>query len=203
MIILNNLFKTILEGLKELDIINSAQPKNNPRRELLKLRAKVYDKYSDKSDEDRTDFFRALAFVGNSIRISHAIELIETQGIPSLNKYLEGQISEIKFGRGSKALKELMFSDEMKTVVESVQSLHEQNIIHPKIERLKEIIAEEVNNNPNNRILVFAHFRVAAKIISEELNKIKGANARWFVGQSSMKGEKGLSQKEQIEIINE
>ena len=200
---LNNLFKIILEGLKELDIINSAQPKNNPRRELLKLRAKVYEKYSDKSDEDRTDFFRALAFVGNSIRISHAIELIETQGIPSLNKYLEGQISEIKYGRGSRALKELMFSDEMKIVVESVQSLHEQNIIHPKIERLKEIIAEEVNNNPNNRILVFAHFRVAAKIISEELNKIKGVNARWFVGQSSMKGEKGLSQKEQIEIMQD
>ncbi len=198
---LNSIYKIILEGLKELDIINSAQPKNNPRRELLKLRAKVYEKYSDKSDDDRTDFFRALAFVGNSIRVSHAIELIETQGIPSLNKYLEGQISEIKFGRGSRALKELIFSDEMKTVVESVQSLHDQKIIHPKIERLREIIAEEVINNPNNRILVFAHFRVASKIISEELNKIKGINARWFVGQSSMKGEKGLSQKEQIEIM--
>ena len=198
---LNSIYKIILEGLKELDIINSAQPKNNPRRELLKLRAKVHEKYSDKSDEDRTDFFRALALVGNSIRISHAIELIETQGVPSLNKYLEGQISEIKFGRGSRALKELVFSDEMKTVVESVQSLHEQKIIHPKIERLKEIISEEVSNNPDNRILVFAHFRVAAKIISEELNKTKGVKARWFVGQSSMKGEKGLSQKEQIEIM--
>jgi len=198
---LNSIYRIILEGLKELDIINSAQPKNNPRRELLKLRAKVHEKYSDKSDEDRTDFFRALALVGNSIRISHAIELIETQGVPSLNKYLEGQISEIKFGRGSRALKELVFSDEMKTVVESVQSLHEQKIIHPKIERLKEIISEEVSNNPDNRILVFAHFRVAAKIISEELNKTKGVKARWFVGQSSMKGEKGLSQKEQIEIM--
>ena len=200
---LNDIFRLILEGLKELDIINSAQPKNNPRRELLKLRAKVHEKYSDKSDEDRTGFFRALAFAGNSIRISHAIELIETQGVPSLNKYLEGQIREIKFGRGSRALKELIFSDEMKTVVESVQSLHEQKIIHPKIERLKEIISEEVINNPDNRILVFAHFRVAAKIISEELNKIKGVNARWFVGQSSMKGEKGLSQKEQIEIMQD
>ena len=198
---LNSIYKNILEGLKELDIINSAQPKNNPRRELLKLRAKVHEKYSEKSDEDRTDFFRALALVGNSIRISHAIELIETQGVPSLNKYLEGQISEIKFGRGSRALKELIFSDEMKIVVESVQSLHEQKIIHPKIERLKEIISEEVINNPDNRILVFAHFRVAAKIISEELSKIKGVNARWFVGQSSMKGEKGLSQKEQLEIM--
>ncbi|GAG78432.1 unnamed protein product, partial [marine sediment metagenome] len=38
-------------------------------------------------------------------------------------------------------------------------------------------------------------------MISEELNKIDGIKSHWFVGQSSAKGEKGLSQKEQIEIM--
>jgi len=198
---LNNLFKVILEGLKELKIIRSVSPKNNPRRELLQLRARVNEIYSNSDQEDRTDFFRAMSLVGNSIRLSHAIELIETQGIPSLSKYLEKQISEIKFGKGSRALRELMFSDEMRQVVESVQSLQEKKIIHPKIERLKEIVSEELLSNPNNRILIFAHFRVAAKIISEELNKINGINSHWFVGQSSARGDKGLSQKEQIEIM--
>lgn len=198
---LNDLFKVILEGLKELKIIKSVSPKNNPRRELLQLRARVNEIYSNSDQEDRTEFFRAMSLVGNSIRLSHAIELIETQGIPSLSKYLEKQISEIKFGKGSRALKELMFSDEMRQVVESVQTLQEKKIIHPKIERLKEIVTEELSNNPNNRILIFAHFRVAAKIISEELNKIDGINSHWFVGQSSARGDKGLSQKEQIEIM--
>ncbi|MCE7747064.1 MAG: DEAD/DEAH box helicase family protein [Candidatus Heimdallarchaeota archaeon] len=198
---LNGLFKVILEGLKELKIIKSISPKNNPRRELLQLRARVNEIYSNSDQEDRTDFFRAMSLVGNSIRLSHAIELIETQGIPSLSKYLEKQINEIKFGKGSRALKELMFSDEMRQVVESVQTLQEKKIIHPKIERLKEIVSEELSSNPNNRILIFAHFRVAAKIISEELNKINGINSHWFVGQSSARGDKGLSQKEQIEIM--
>ncbi len=198
---LNDLFKVILEGLKELKVIKSASPKNNPRRELLQLRARVNEIYSNSDQEDRTDFFRAMSFVGNSIRLSHAIELIETQGIPSLSKYLEGQISDIKFGKGSRALKELMFSDEMRRVVEAVQALQEEKIIHPKIERLKDIVAEELLKNPNNRILVFAHYRVASKMISEELNKIDGIKSHWFVGQSSAKGEKGLSQKEQIEIM--
>ncbi len=198
---LNNLFKVILEELKELKIIRSVSPKNNPRRELLQLRARVNEIYSNSDQEDRTEFFRAMSLVGNSIRLSHAIELIETQGIPSLSKYLEKQISEIKFGKGSRALRELMFSDEMQQVVESVQSLQEKKIIHPKIERLKEIVSEELSSNPNNRILIFAHFRVAAKIISEELNKINGINSHWFVGQSSARGDKGLSQKEQIEIM--
>ena len=198
---LNDLFKVILEGLKELKIIKSVSPKNNPRRELLQLRARVNEIYSNSDQEDRTEFFRAMSLVGNSIRLSHTIELIETQGIPSLSKYLEKQINEIKFGKGSRALKELMFSDEMRQVVESVQTLQEKKIIHPKIERLKEIVSEELSSNPNNRILIFAHFRVAAKIISEELNKINGINSHWFVGQSSARGDKGLSQKEQIEIM--
>ncbi len=198
---LNDLFKVILEGLKELKIIKSVSPKNNPRRELLQLRARVNEIFSNSDQEDRTEFFRAMSLVGNSIRLSHAIELIETQGIPSLSKYLEKQINEIKFGKGSRALKELMFSDEMRQVVESVQTLQERKIIHPKIERLKEIVIGELSNNPNNRILIFAHFRVAAKIISEELNKINGINSHWFVGQSSARGDKGLSQKEQIEIM--
>jgi Fanconi anemia group M protein len=35
----------------------------------------------------------------------------------------------------------------------------------------------------------------------KELNKINGINSHWFVGQSSARGDKGLSQKEQIEIM--
>jgi len=200
---LNGLFKLILEGLKDLEIIDSAQPRNNPRKELLQLRARVNEKFSNSAEEDRSDFFRAMSLVGNSIRLSHIIELIETQGIPSLNKYLEGQINDIKFGKGSRALKDLMFSEEMRQVVEAVQKLQEEKVIHPKIERLSEIISEELINNPNNRILVFAHFRVTAKMISDELNKEKGVKSHWFVGQASSKGDKGLSQKEQIEIMQE
>ncbi len=200
---LNNLFKLVLEGLKELEIINSALPRNNPRKELLQLRGKVNKKFSDSSEEDRSEFFRAMSLVGNSIRLSHAIELIETQGIPSLSKYLEGQINDIKFGKGSRALKDLMFSEEMRQVVETVQKLQEEKVIHPKIERLRELISEELKNNPNNRILVFAHFRVTAKMISDELNKENIVKSHWFVGQATSKGDKGLSQKEQIEIMQE
>ncbi len=200
---LNNMYKQVLEGLKELEIINSALPRNNPRKELLKLRSRVNEKFSNSSEEDRTDFFRAMSLVGNSIRLSHAIELIETQGVPSLSKYLEGQINDIKFGKGSRALRDLMFSEEMRQVVEAVQKLQESNIIHPKIERLRELVSEELRNKPDNRILVFAHFRVTAKMISDELNKKEEVKSHWFVGQSSAKGDKGLSQKEQIEIMQE
>jgi len=197
--ILDSLFRRMLEGLKELRIINSALPRNNPRRELLKLDSRVNEKYAN--EEDRTDYFKARALVGNSIRLSHAIELIETQGVPSLSKYIEKQLNKISLGQGSRALKELMYSEEMTKVVELIHILQERGIIHPKIERLKEIIAEEISKNPNNRILVFSHFRVTARIISEELNKVEGVRGHWFVGQSSMKGDKGLSQKEQIEIM--
>jgi len=200
--ILTDLFRDVLSELKRLGIIDSAVPANNPRRELLKLRERVYDKYGSESGDNQDEFFEAMALVGNSVRLSHALELIETQGVSSLAKYLEGQINQIRLGKGSRALKNLMLSEEMTKVLEAVKKLQEKGVVHPKLEKLKEIIAKEVEKNPKNRILVFAHFRETAKTISNELNKLPTVRAHWFVGQSSMRGDKGLSQKEQIEIMH-
>lgn len=199
--ILNNLLQQHLIALKELGIVSTTSPQNVTRTELLNLTKIVNEKLSTETDEKRTEYFRAMGLAGNSIRISYALELIETQGVPSLAKYLEKQISELQFGKGSRALKELMFSEEMKKVLEALRILQEKQIIHPKLEKLKKIIKEEVNKNPKNRILVFCHYRATAKTVSEELNKLKNVSAHWFVGQSSARNDKGLTQKQQIEIM--
>ncbi len=200
--ILNNLFKEILKGLKELQIINSADPRNISRKDLLNLHTKVNQKYSAEINSDtKNEFFTAMSLVGNSIRISHAIELIETQGVPSLLRYLQGQINDLKMGKGSQALKKLLLTEEMQTVLNMLKKLEEKKIIHPKINALKDIIKQEIKNNPSNRILVFAHYRITSKIITEQLNQLKEIKAHWFVGQASSARDKGLSQKEQIEII--
>ncbi len=203
---LNSIFKEILQGLKELNIIQSSSPRNNPRRDLLKLRSKVneiYGKIDDSKPEKRSEFFTAMSLVGNSIRVSHAIELIETQGIPSLNKYLDGIVNDVRMGKGSGALKSLVYREEFHQILEAVKILQKKQIIHPKIDELKTIISNEVSKNPSNRILIFAHFRVTAKTISDEIMNLNGVRPHWFVGQSSMKDDKGLSQKQQIEIMKQ
>ncbi|MHA1205049.1 MAG: DEAD/DEAH box helicase [Candidatus Heimdallarchaeaceae archaeon] len=198
---LNGMFKSILIELKELGIISSSNPSDYPRRKLLGLKEIINQKYSNQVDSSsRSEYFKAMGLAGNSIRLSHAIELIETQGVPSLSKYFESQINDLRMGKGSQTLRNLIFSDEIQRVLKALHKLEEDNIIHPKLSKLKELVETEVRFNPDNRILVFAHYRVTAKVIAKELEKIDGVRVHWFVGQSSVR-DKGLSQKEQIEIM--
>ncbi|NCS70852.1 MAG: hypothetical protein GW780_01645, partial [Candidatus Aenigmarchaeota archaeon] len=72
---------------------------------------------------------------------------------------------------------------------------------HPKLEELLKIVNNEVKKKPNAKIIVFANYRDSVEKIAKSLEK-NGIEAREFYGQAKKSG-KGLSQKGQIEIINE
>jgi Fanconi anemia group M protein len=69
---------------------------------------------------------------------------------------------------------------------------------------LVNILLDELKNNPKSRILVFVKLRDSIKIIVKKLAPIKGVYPIRFVGQSTKSAEdKGLSQKRQIEILQD
>ncbi|MFN6992275.1 MAG: helicase-related protein, partial [Fervidobacterium sp.] len=68
-------------------------------------------------------------------------------------------------------------------------------------EQTYEIIKNEIKNKKNVKIIVFANFRDTVSQIKSYLDR-NGIESREFIGQSK-KGGKGLSQKEQIKLINE
>jgi Fanconi anemia group M protein len=78
-------------------------------------------------------------------------------------------------------------------------NLNQQGIEHPKLSKLYEIVANEVNKGKN--IIIFSHYRDTTMRIVKELSKFEGVNVERFVGQASKKGDEGLSQKKQKEII--
>ncbi|MBR9707480.1 MAG: DEAD/DEAH box helicase, partial [Candidatus Diapherotrites archaeon] len=81
--------------------------------------------------------------------------------------------------------------------------LKQKGFEHPKLYELKDIIEETFNQGPNSKVIVFAHFRDSASLIVKTLNDLKGVNAVRFVGQASKDKDKGLTQKQQAEIINQ
>ncbi len=199
--LLMKLFKEQLSILKSLGLVSSVQIEKNSRTELLSLQKKLVG-FADSGEIDTKDYFIALGALGNSIRISHALELLETQGIPSLDEYLKKMERDTR-NRRAKSLVALLNSYEMRKVYEIVEELRLSGSTHPKFPVLKEVLLEQINSHPNSKILVFAHYRSTAKFLVEELNKISGINAMWFVGQSNKGKNKGLSQKEQIKILND
>src|SRR6267143_1237075 len=65
------------------------------------------------------------------------------------------------------------------------------------------VVREQFMQKPDSKVIVFAHYRETADRLTQDLARIPGINAVRFVGQASRGEDIGLSQKEQVEILEE
>jgi ERCC4-related helicase len=129
------------------------------------------------------------------IKAQHALEMLETQGVGQLNTYFD------KLERNAKRTEKTMFNNpDFSKAVAMTRKMQGEGAEHPKLTRLKEIVAEELGD-PKRRIIVFSHFRESAQQTTNQLNKVPGVRAVRFVGQASQGSDIGLNQKQQQEII--
>ncbi|MEM3405561.1 MAG: DEAD/DEAH box helicase family protein [Candidatus Pacearchaeota archaeon] len=136
-----------------------------------------------------------------ALKIQHAIELIETQTLVSAFEYLQDLFRQSEKEK-SKAVKQIVKSKEFNQAYNYLIELLTRKKENPKLEKLKEIIIEELKNKKNSKIIVFSQYRDSVIKICKELNNIENVNAKIFIGQT-IKKEIGMTQKEQQEIIRE
>jgi Fanconi anemia group M protein len=141
--------------------------------------------------------FAAMSLLAGVLKLDHALTLLETQCLYSLKKYFEN-LSEQESRAVSRLMKDENFNSVMKMTDELIK--HEKE--HPKIEKLKEIIRAELKENKYCNIIIFVQFRDTISRIMQALKDIPLAAPIEFIGQTKKRG-KGLSQKEQIQILNE
>ncbi|MFW9924953.1 MAG: helicase-related protein, partial [Candidatus Thorarchaeota archaeon] len=196
--LLDNSLAYKLKELKRLGWIDSSSVNVN-RRDLLKLPA-IITKQFDKT-ENPTELYLALGLVGSAVRLTHALELLETQGISSLLSYFDKMHKEAKSGKGTRTLISLLSEDAIIVSYDIAQQLKNEGIEHPKIPHLEKIVKETIENSPDSRILVFTQYRNSANILADLLNKIENVRTSKFIGQASKSGDKGFSQKMQLEIM--
>ncbi len=196
--------KKIYSELKLNKILESANIREISRKNLLSagnLLDNMIIKAQQTQDLPRLLFCKKL--LANAIRISHMSELIESQGIFALKKYLDKNIKNLSDGKGGKSLQELFSSNQMGLIIEKVHNLISGNIDHPKISLLMNELMEQFKTNLDSRILVFCHFRDTVKNIVSEINKNQLIKAQHFVGQQSKGKDKGLTQKDQMLILEQ
>ena len=167
---------------------------------LLKLQSRLVNELKTSKNPNK---MYALSACAQALKISHAIELLETQTISSFTSYLKDLFTQAsqKKSRGVQKLT----SDPLFTKAYSLAlSLSEE---HPKLNRLKKIIDEQFEKNPASKIIVFAQFRETVLKIHEILSKNKKVRPKIFVGQAIKKHGKekttGLKQKEQKQIVQD
>jgi len=139
-----------------------------------------------------------------AIKIQHALELLETQTLFSLQNYLYELFNQAN-KKQSKAVQHLVKYPEFNQAFTLINELLARKIENPKLAKLKEIVSEDINNNAKTKIIIFSQFRDNVSRICKEMNSIKGIKASVFVGQakkdSKLGEETGMSQKEQQEMI--
>jgi len=180
--------------IKEQGLIKlSSQP---TKKELLNAQGTLQGEIARGSKDYNT--FRSISLVAETIKINHAIDMLETQGVNSLNKYLKTIFEDTK----TKAAKNLTNDLNFKSAYILTKNLAIRKVKHPKQKRLMEIVKENIKKDPSIKIIIFNNYRDSVKELEIELNKIKDINAKIFVGQAKKDGIK-LNQKEQIAIIKD
>lgn len=153
------------------------------------------------------NLFAGASAAAVAIKIHHAMELLETQTLHSLQLYLYGLFDQAN-QKKSKAVQQLVKQPEFNQVFIAVNELIAKRIENPKLEELKNIISKEINFNSKVKILIFSQYRDNVNKICKELNTIEGVKSRIFIGQAKKINrqdhiEEGLSQREQQEIIQQ
>jgi Fanconi anemia group M protein len=187
--------------LKKLGFAHSINSKFFGKRQLIELQASIRKNLVQKAKE-QPQVFLAVSRVATLLKISHAHTLLETQGIPSLNDYFNKLKSESD-AKSSKAVSFIMKHESIQEAIEITKELARQGIDHPKLDRLKQILQKQFAANPESRVLVFNHYRGSIRYLEKFLSNQEGIKVKRFVGQADKGDDKGLSQKEQMLILDE
>jgi len=202
--IITEKLRATYKWLKQQELLNSSDVTKVTRKDLLALDKVINGKIStSRTDEEKFQLFNAKKLVANAIRLSHMDELIETQGVSALDDYMKKNIKKIKQNTANKSLKELFRDSSIKRVLELIEANKLKGIVHPKLEKLAEVLHNQIIQNGDSRILVFCHFRDSVNNIVKYIERDKVIKVHKFVGQATRSSDKGLTQKEQIQLLED
>ncbi len=137
--------------------------------------------------------FWAMMRTAGAIKLTHAIELLETQGVKILYEFLK------RIEKSKKRTDARLFKDpRVRECVKLCEELSVSDIEHPKLGKIVEVV-KDLLVKPNVKIIVFANFRATVDKINE-LFKQAGINSEILIGQAIKEG-KGLSQRQQIDVL--
>ncbi len=174
------------------------------RKDLLKLNEDLRKIIN--GDGDKSAAYSAISLNAQALILFHMIELVDQQGLDVLLEYLEKMNNDARKEHSSKAVKVLAADYYLRQIYIELKKNKEfspNNLVHPKFPILEKTILEELISKPNSRILVFVKLRDSVKNITNKLKSVSGVKVSRFVGQTSKsKDDKGLSQKQQIEILD-
>ncbi|MEM3557282.1 MAG: helicase-related protein, partial [Conexivisphaerales archaeon] len=164
------------------------------RRDLIEAGEELrYTLEAESVEEERSRIFDAIMTQSIALSLFHMLELIETQGAHTLREFMNRADEEKSRSHA------MLAADPEYQHLRSIVDLISQE--HPKLDRLKKLVSDQLAVNPSSRMLVFTQYRDTASHIVEELKGVPGVKAERFVGQASKGRDRGMSQDQQASMI--
>jgi Fanconi anemia group M protein len=195
--LMRNALSIRLKPLKEMELIDSDSVSTITKTKLLDAQKKVQMEIRSRVNPP-TVLFTAAATQSEALKLYYAIEILQTQGVQSVRQYFQRMQLESSSKSGSKSSKHLM-QDPL--VLEAVAYLKSLQIEHPKLDAVEEIVAKQLGMKPDSLIIVFTHYRDTSIMVEERLTKNPLIRPIRFVGQGGKLNDKGLTQKQQADIV--
>ena len=186
-----------LKFLKDSEVLDSASVSLINRKKLLEVQQRIQSELRS-NPQPPQQLFKAASAQNAAIKLVHAIELLQTQGVNALQSYIARIVTEANSKGGSKASRDLMRDQ---NVVEAIAYIKSLNIEHPKIQEIVKIVTDQFRLNTESKIIVFTHYRDTSSYVLKQLEKLPYVRPVRFIGQAGKESDKGLTQKEQIDII--
>ncbi len=194
---LDNALKSKLEEIKTYGYMNQLQVNQPTRTDILKLQGALH---GEAAKGGRSfELMKSMSLAAEAMKIYHALELVQSQGISSLYEYLT-QMEKEALTTKTKATQNLVRDINFRSAFIKTKELNDRNVTHPKLEVLSSFVEREVAKNPLIKIIIFSQYRDTVNTIAEKLKQIPGIKPEIFVGQAKKK-DIGLSQKQQLELL--
>ena len=126
-------------------------------------------------------------------RMHMLLDLLKTQGLRSARSYLERADEQRR--EGERSTSRFLKKQVIHNFRQSVQNMDE---CHPKSGMVRQLVEEHLEQNPDERILIFSEYRDTVDHLVNDLNQIEGAIVDRFIGQSKRGKREGMSQKQQL-----
>jgi len=182
--LLQEVYDDAISALKDMGYLRAF--KRVPKRELIALGKRIMS-------SDGGARFAASTQYAIALKVEHAIGLIETQDINAFLHYFERLQSD------NTRAKRVIMND--RRVIRAIELAKRCSRGHEKVDRIIEIVQKQLALKESSKIIVFAQYRDVVEEITERLLSM-GVRASKFIGQADREGERGLKQREQIEIMD-
>ncbi|MEM3851537.1 MAG: helicase-related protein [Methanomassiliicoccales archaeon] len=189
---LRNIYESKIQSLQLLDIL-PADFKGSVK-ELLGSAGRIQELYGGRG---AGQMFRAMKLHAEALKIGHALLLAETQPLSTVKSYLK-RMEKDATARPRSAAASIVRDPRFISATNILSKTTDEN---PKIGALVEELRNALAAGMK-RVLVFTQYRETVEELVSKLSSINGVRVDKLIGQGARGNERGLKQKEQIEVLS-